>query len=94
MSEKRVYINEAADRLDRRIDTLRKWDTSGVLPDHLKPERGERNWRYWTEDQMDELKAWANARVPGAALPGYNPDSDRLALHRQRMRRPRNRTEG
>lgn len=87
--EDRVYIGEAAERLDRQVDTLRKWDTSGVLPEGLRPHRGERNRRYWTAEQMAELAEWARGRIPGAALAGYNPTPDRLALHRQRMRRPK-----
>lgn len=92
MTERRVYIREAAERLDRQIDTLRKWDTDNVLPAHLNPHRGERKWRYWTESQMDELEVWAAGRVPGSALIGYDPDPDRVALHRSRMRKPKNRS--
>jgi DNA-binding transcriptional MerR regulator len=93
MNERRVYINEAAERLDRRIDTLRKWDSSGVLPEGLRPFRGERRWRYWTEDQMSLLEEWAATRIPGSALAGYDPDQERLSLHRRNMRRPKNRKE-
>lgn len=91
MTERRVYINEAAKRLDRSIDTLRKWDNLGLYPEHLRPKRGDRNWRYWTEDQMPGLEEWFSKRVPGSALKGYEPDAERLALHRQRMRKPRGR---
>lgn len=85
----RVYISEAAERLHRRVDTLRKLDNSGEFPHHLRPKRGYRNWRYWTEDQMTELKKWFADRKPGSAIPGYDPDPDRLALHLERMRHPR-----
>lgn len=87
MTERRIYINEAAKRLDREIDTLRKWDK--VLPDGLKPHRGPRRWRYWTEEQFSELEQWAAERVPGSALPGYHPDAERIAEHRANMRRPK-----
>lgn len=90
--DRRIYIGEAADLLDREIDTVRKWDK--VLPPGLQPRRGDRNRRYWTEDQWPDLVAWAAKRVPGSALPGYNPDPARLAQHRANMRRPkRNREE-
>jgi hypothetical protein len=89
MTERRVYIAEAASRVDRKIDTLRKWDNQDLYPPELRPQRGDRQRRYWTEDQMPGLIAWFAARVPGNALAGYDPDEERLALHRQRMRKPR-----
>lgn len=92
MTERRVYIGEAAKRLDRQVDTLRKWDNLGLYPDHLKPHRGHGNRRYWTEDQMPGLEDWFAHRVPGSALKGYDPDPERMALHRQRMRGPRGQT--
>jgi hypothetical protein len=91
MSERRVYITEAARRLDRKIDTLRKWDNQGLYPEGLRPRRGDRQRRYWTEDQMPGLEEWFARRVPGSAIKGYDPDPERLALHRRRMRRPRGR---
>lgn len=89
----RVYISEASERLNRRIDTLRKLDNSGEFPQHLRPKRGYRNWRYWTEDQITELVIWFEGRTPGSALTGYHPDEERKSLHLERMRQPRPRTQ-
>ena len=89
--EDRIYIGDAAARLRRKVDTLRKWDTSKVLPAELVPARGKKNMRYWTPDQFEQLEAWAAGRIPGSALPGYDPDPDRVAQHRENMRKPKGR---
>jgi hypothetical protein len=58
MNQNRVYIGEAAERLGRRAHTLRVWIYDGRLPKELMPKRDERNWRYWTEEQVEGMKAW------------------------------------
>lgn len=85
----RVYIGEAADRVNRRVDTLRKLDAQGVLPRELRPRRDNGRRRYWLESQMNGLLNWFANRKPGSALAGYDPDPERLALHLERMRQPR-----
>lgn len=58
MNERLYTIGEVADELDRVPHTIRIWIYQNRLPDELLPQRDERNWRYWTEDQLDGLKQW------------------------------------
>lgn len=69
--EDRIYIRQASELLDRRIGTLRKWEADGVLPKTLCSRRGKKNWRYWTADQIEGIKAWIvkTNRQPGSGLP-------------------------
>jgi hypothetical protein len=86
-----IYIREAADLLRRRMGTLRKWEQQKVLPEHLRSHRGERNWRYWTPEQIEGIKEWIRdtQRYSGRALPGYNPTEKELDKAIEKMRRPR-----
>src|SRR4051794_34943114 len=76
----RIYIREAAEELNRRMGTLRKWEQLGVLPDELLPRRGDRGWRYWTRPQLEGLKHWVREtdRRPGKGLPHYDPTEAEL----------------
>lgn len=76
----RVYIRDAAEELNRRMGTLRKWEQMGVLPENLRPSRGDRGWRYWTRPQLEALKDWIREtdRRPGKGLPNYNPTEAEL----------------
>ena len=58
MSERLYSIGEAAEALDRVPHTLRIWIYQNRLPEHLLPQRDDRNWRYWTEEQIEGLKQW------------------------------------
>ncbi len=58
MAERRYYIGELAEELDRVTHTIRIWQYKGILPDNLIPYRDERGWRYWTEDQVESFKTW------------------------------------
>jgi hypothetical protein len=89
----RIYIREAAELLNRRMGTLRKWEQDGVLPRHLMPHRGHRNWRYWTPKQIEGIKEWMRKpqRVPGRGLPHYNPTERELDKAIAAMRHPRKR---
>jgi hypothetical protein len=87
----RIYIREASDLLERQMTTLRKWESLGVLPQHLRPHRGQRGWRYWTPDQIDGIKKWMRDtdRRPGKGLPHYHPTEEQLSEVLRKMRRPR-----
>lgn len=89
----RVYIREAADLLNRRMATMRKWEQLGILPKHLLPHRGQRGWRYWTPDQIEGIREWLREtdRRPGKGLPHYNPTEAQLDDAIAAMRRPRTR---
>jgi hypothetical protein len=87
---RRIYIREAAEILNRRMGTLRKWEQLGVLPEHLRSHRGRSNWRFWTEDQIEAIKEWIRDtdRRSGKGLPHYNPTEKELDAAIERMRRP------
>jgi hypothetical protein len=87
----RIYIREAAELLGRRMATLRKWEQLGILPAHLLPHRGARQWRYWTPTQIDGIKQWLKEtdRRPGKGLPYYDPTEKELEKAIEHMRKPR-----
>jgi hypothetical protein len=87
----RIYIREAAELLNRRMGTLRKWEQLGVLPQHLVAHRGERGWRYWTPDQLEGIREWLrdSDRRPGKGLPHWNPTEQQLDKAIKAMRQPR-----
>lgn len=90
-AERHVYIREVAEILNRRMATLRKWEQLGILPEDLRPQRGERGWRYWTESQVEGLKGWIKEteRWPGKGLPYYNPTDEKIGQSIKMMRKPR-----
>jgi hypothetical protein len=85
-----IYIREAAELLKRRMGTLRKWDVEKILPEDLRPHRGERGWRFWTKEQIEGIKEWLREteRYSGNALPHYNPTEKKLNEAIDSMRRP------
>lgn len=89
-SKDHIYIREAAALLHRRMGTLRKWDQQGILPDHLRSHRGIRNWRYWTKEQIVQIKDWIREtdRRSGKALKHWNPTEKELDEAIEAMRRP------
>ena len=95
-AKRKVYISEAAELLDRREHTLRIWEYRAMLPQHLRAHRDEREWRYWTEAQVEEIGRWLVEHDirPGKGLKGYRPTPEQLAEHRQKMRGPRTRADG
>lgn len=92
-SVERIYIREAAELLNRRMATMRKWEQLGVLPAHLRPHRGHRGWRYWTPSQIQGIREWLREtdRRPGKGLPHYNPTEEQLDAAIESMRTPRTR---
>lgn len=87
----RIYISAAAEMLNRRMATLRKWEQLGVLPKELLPARGQRGWRYWTPNQIEGIKKWIKDtdRRPGKGLPHYDPTEAELERAIAMMRKPR-----
>lgn len=65
-------IGEVADILDRVPHTIRIWQYKGILPDELQPQRDERGWRWWTEEQVEGLKRWV---VESDLRPGKGLDT-------------------
>lgn len=92
MSNDRIYISDAAQQLDRRIGTIRKWQRVGWLPEDLLPARDERGWRYWTQKQIDGIKEWMQVEDlrPGKGLPhNQRPDPEKVREHLRKLRQPR-----
>ncbi len=89
-NSRHVYIREASDILMRRMSTLRKWEQLDVLPEHLRSQRGIRNWRYWTMDQIEGIKEWMREtdRRSGNALAHWNPTEKELETAIKAMRKP------
>ena len=89
----KVYIRHAAAAVGRRMSTLRKWEQLDLLPEHLMPHRGHRDWRYWTLDQVEGMREWLREtdRRPGKGLPHYNPTEQQLDKAIKAMRRPHQR---
>jgi hypothetical protein len=83
-----IGITDAAKFLDREAGTLRKWERDAILPERLLPTRDERNRRYWTQEQLDEIKQWLidTDRRPGKGLKHYHPSPEKLAQHLKNQR--------
>jgi hypothetical protein len=86
----RIYIDELVPIVNRKPDTIRKWERSGMLPAHLHPKRGTRDWRYWTDKQVygpRGILRWMkdNDIRPGAYLTTAAQETN----HIRHMRRPR-----
>jgi len=86
----RFYIDELSPIVNRKPDTIRKWERTDMLPAHLLPKRGTRDWRYWTDKQVygpRGILAWMknNDIRPGA----YLTTADHERQHIANMRRPR-----
>lgn len=58
MNEKLYSIGEVAEALNRVPHTIRIWIYGNRLPEYLLPQRDDRNWRWWTEEQLEGLKQW------------------------------------
>lgn len=58
MPERLYSIGEVAEELDRVPHTIRIWIYQNRLPEHLLPQRDDRNWRFWTAEQIEGLKQW------------------------------------
>lgn len=90
--DERIYIREAEKILNRKMDTLRRWDRL-YLPKALKAHREEsgRKWRYWTPKQIAGILKWMEKtdRRPGKGLPHWEPTQEEIDNVIQKLRRPR-----
>jgi hypothetical protein len=88
--DERIYITELSRIINRQVNTIRKWERLGVLPEKLCPQRGFRNRRYWTHAQVhgrSGILKWMakNDMRPGNAL--AHRDSE--AQHVEHLRKPK-----
>ena len=84
-----VYIDELAQIINREQNTIRKWERER-LPKHLMPQRGFRNWRYWTDSQVygsRGILAWMdrNDMRPGNLVTDPSKEDE----HVENLRRPK-----
>lgn len=66
----RIYMAGIEQELDRDRSTIRIWEEKGWLPSELQFHRDEREWRYWTRDQLDRAKEWMGERHQGRVAAG------------------------
>jgi hypothetical protein len=80
-------MEEVCRILDRKANTVRKWEREGRLPKRLVPKRGERQRRYWTQTQVDGLLKWmiTNDMRPGRLV----TDPANEQRHIANLRRPK-----
>lgn len=58
MSEKLLTISEAAALLNRKARTLRDWEQSGRLPEHLYPIRDHKGDRRYSLELVEHIREW------------------------------------
>lgn len=93
--EKRVYLKELAEQIDRRMNTIRGWEgtdkTPAALPKSLLPHRDERGWRYWTPAQVQRIEAWMKreGRAPGVGLRNVKATDEKTQEILANLRKPR-----
>lgn len=85
-----IYITELCEIVNRKRNTIYKWEHSGRLPKHLLPRRGKKGWRCWTYEQVygkNGIIAWmkANDVRPG----NFITDPAKEAQHIASLRRPK-----
>lgn len=62
MAKETYKIGEAAAMLNRKPRTLREWEHSNVLPEHLIPPRNQFGHRVYSADLVEHLREWLIAR--------------------------------
>ena len=90
----RFYIDELSLLLNRRADTIRRWQGTeqnpGPLPKHLHPKRGSRNWRYWTDNQVYGARGIVVWKEREDMRPGnFFTDPSQEENHIRRLRVPK-----
>jgi len=66
----RVYMAELEKKLKRNRSTIRVWEDRKWLPEELMPHRDDQGWRYWTTEQVKQIKKWMRSRNKGRSQPG------------------------
>lgn len=84
---KRISIGELSLLINRRVGTIRKWESEGKLPKKLMPKRTKGGHRYWTESQVKQIVEWMERKDirPGNLL--VHPDN--TDGHIENLRRPK-----
>lgn len=85
-----IYISDLAVIVNREIGTIRKWESSGKLPKHLKPRRGDRGWRCWTHGQVYGERGIIKWMEKHDMRPGREfADPENADEHVRHLRRPK-----
>lgn len=75
----RIYtVGEVAKIVERRSDTLRKYEKKGLIASPSKfgdRYNGYKNWRYYEENDVYEMVEFFNTRVPGRPVKEENVSS-------------------
>ena len=58
-------VKQAAKRVGRSVDTLKRWRTSGLYVPARTMEFGSTTVHLYTEDDIDNMKALAKTQRPG-----------------------------
>lgn len=66
----RIYMAGIEQALDRDRSTIRIWEDKGWLPEELRFHRDERDWRFWTREQLEQAREWMSERHPGRVAAG------------------------
>jgi hypothetical protein len=89
-SDKRIYITQLAQIVDREVGTIRKWQREGRLPKRLFPKRGYRKWRCWTREQVFGRNGIVKWMAKNDVRPGnIVTPPEREAEHVEHLRRPK-----
>ena len=89
-NDNHIYVTELGKIINRRPNTIHKWDNYGVFPEHLRPRRGICNGRYWTREQVygpDGIIAWLKATDRRSGKNLADPANE--ISHLEHMRHPR-----
>lgn len=69
---RRYSTKEAAERIGVHKDTLLDWLARGLV---REPMRDRRNWRIWTDEEIQQVIVWNNQVKPGPDRPAPAPRS-------------------
>jgi hypothetical protein len=83
-----ISIGQAAEELNRKPGTIRKWERENILPADCVPVRDSRGRRFFTAEQLDKIRQWIKDtdRRPGKGLAYYSPSFDEVEEQVKKMR--------
>ncbi len=86
-----ITIGQAAEQLNRKPGTIRKWEREKLLPEDCVPVRDGRGRRYFSPEQIELIKQWIKDtdRRPGKGLAYYSPSFEEVEKQVVKMRTPR-----
>lgn len=77
---KRIYtVGEVAKIVQRRSDTIRKYEKRGLIPSAQKfgdEYRGYSSWRYYNEEDVYQMVEFFSSRTPGRPITDGTPNID------------------